>query len=276
MSVTPLSNAQILAKEREQKEKEKQLQLAKEKEMFSFPKLAQMSGLDEQMLMVIQNSVAKDTSPAEFAYFLSVAKDQQLSAINKEIWCYKNHKGDVIIFTGRDGFLKRNKMMPSYRGMKTAEVCELDEFEIDMVTNEITNHKITNNRGKLIGAYCVVYHDGMEPTTVYLDFEEFDLGQAKWKTSPKMMLKKCAQSHALKEAAGITGIQAAESWNVKDGVASADKQEQATEDVSHEEVRLEELINSAPDLETLNKHLKHCETPAMINLFNKRKKELGA
>lgn len=269
-----LSNAQQLEIQRKEKEKEKQIQLAKEKEMFSVPKLSEMTGFNEQMLMVIQNSVAKNTSPAEFAYFLTVAKEQQLSPINKEIWCYKNTKGDVIIFTGRDGFLKRNKMMPSYRGMKTWDVCEYDEFEFDAVNNRIVKHVITNNRGPVIGAYCQVIHEGMEPTFVYLDFAEFDLGQAKWKDAPKMMIKKCAQSHALKEAAGITGIQVAEAWSVNGGVAET-RTEEKTEDVNHEEIRLEELINSAPDIQTLQKHLKHCETPALINLYNKRKKELG-
>lgn len=269
-----LSNAQQLEIKRKEKEREDNIKLTKEKEMFSFPKLAEMTGLNEQMLMVIQNNVAKDTSPAEFAYFLSVAKDQQLSAINKEIWCYKNNKGDVIIFTGRDGFLKRNKMMPTYRGMKTWDVCQFDEFIFDAVKNEVIKHDITNNRGSVIGAYCYVYHEGMEPTLAYLDFAEFDLGQAKWKTSPKMMIKKCAQSHALKEAAGITGIQVAEAWSVKEGVAET-KEEPKVEDVNHEEVRLEELINMASNLEELTKHLKHCETPALVNLYNQRKRELG-
>lgn len=267
-----LSNAQQLEIKRKEKEREDAKQAELEKQMFSMPALVEMSGYNEQMLTVLQKTVAKGTTPAEFAYFLTVAKSSGLNPINKEVWCYKDHKDNVIIFTGRDGFLKRNKDMQSFLGMRSSEVCEYDEFEMDIIEGTV-KHKITNNRGKVIGAYAIVEHEGKIPVVTYLDFDEFNLGQAKWKTAPKMMIKKCAQSHALKEAAGMTGIQAEESWSIKDNIASSNV-EQKTEDVNHEEIRLEELIRNAKTPDELKKHLKHCENPALIELYEMRMNEL--
>lgn len=267
------TRVQQLARERAEKQKELQL----EAQQFSLPALAEMTGYNEQMLMVLQKSVAKNTSPAEFAYFLTVCKDSGLSPVNKEIWCYKDHQGNVIVFTGRDGFLKKNKQNPTYRGMKSSEVCEYDEFEIDMISSEV-KHKITNNRGKPIGAYAIVSIEGQEDTIVYLDFAEFNLGQAKWKTAPKMMIKKCAQSHALKEAAGMSGIQAEESAHIRNGVA--------TFDVEHEEVkapdsdekaeeRLLKMIEGAETRESLLPLSEHCNSILSKEKYDEKWAELG-
>lgn len=254
-------------------EVKRQVDLAKqelEKNYLSYDKLKEMTGFQTDMIKVLHNSVAKGTTIPELAYFLTYCKGVGLNPLNKEIWCYKNSKGDVLIFTGRDGFLKKNKENPLYRGMRSSEVCEYDDFEMDMITGDI-RHKITNNRGPLIGAYAIVYVEGQKDTMVYLDFAEFDLKQAKWKDAPKMMIKKCAQSQALKEASGMTGIQAEEAFVVKDGVAYAEfKQEK----VEPEEDRLLKMIDAAKTVEQLSKFMKECTTPELINIYDLKKKEL--
>lgn len=265
-----MASVQELNQERERKA----LEVQQEKAMLSYEKLAELTSFRKELIGIIHKTVAKDTTPSELAYFLTFSKSVGLNPLNKEIWCYKNTKGDVIIFTGRDGFLKKNKENPTYRGMKSSEVCEFDEFEIDMIEGTVT-HKITTNRGKkILGAYAIVYHEGMQPTIVWLDFDEFDLGQAKWKSSPKMMIKKCAQSHALKEAAGITGLQAEEAFVVNNGIAST-----KTEDVEHTEDtreadRLMLLIANAKNLQALDRIKKDCVTPDEIAAWDSKKKEL--
>lgn len=261
-----LTNVQKLALQRQEKENE----LQKEKQLLSLENISQMFSMNQEILVVLQKTVAKNTTPAEFVYFLSVCKAHGLNPINKEIWCYKNGTGDVIVFTGRDGFLKKNKENPLYRGMRSSEVCEFDEFDIDMISGEV-RHKITNNRGKVIGAYAIVSIEGQKDTIVYLDFDEFNLGQAKWKTSPKMMIKKCAQSHALKEAAGITGIQAEEAFSVTDGVASANV---IKEEKNHEEERLLNLIAKAGSVQKLEEYFIHCNTDVLKSAYSNRLNEL--
>ncbi len=257
----------------ERERKEKANELALEKSNFSYDKLETMTGFQQDLITVLHKTVAKGTSNAELAYFLQVCKQSGLNPINNEIWCYKDNLGNLLVFTGRDGFLKKNKENPAYRGMKHACVCEFDEFEIDMVKGDVTVHKITNNRGKPVGAYCYVYIEGMADTFVYLSFEEFDLRQAKWKTAPKMMIEKCAQSHALKEAAGITGIQAEEAFGIKEGKVYT------AQDIPHEvvdksEERLLMLIEQCEELDKLKGLEKNCKTQKTMTAYDAKLKEL--
>jgi len=274
------TNAQMLERKRLEKEKSDAQNLQLERQTFSLEKLSEMTGYKTELLMVLQKTVAKDTSPAEFAYFLTVCKESGLNPINKEIWCYKNSRGDLLVFTGRDGFLKKNKDNPTYRGMKHAAVCEKDEFELNMVTGEVEKHKILTERGKPLGAYCYVYVEGMKDTFVYISFEEFDLGQAKWKTAPIMMIDKCAQSMALKEACGMTGIQAEEAFIVKNGAAFSAGQ--ITEhkvitppdsDVKAEE-RILEMIAAVRSVQELEKLSEHCKTIEANEAYDARLQEL--
>ena len=264
------TNLERLARER----KEAENALALEKKEFSYDKLEVFSGIQKDLIAVLHKTVAKNTTPTELAYFLQVCKSSGLNPVNKEIWCYKDNQQNLIVFTGRDGFLKKNKENPLYRGMISSEVYEYDEFDIDMIEGKI-NHKITNNRGKrVLGAYAIVYIEGQKPVVVYLNFDEFNLGQAKWKTAPGMMIKKCAQSHALKEAAGITGIQAEESWSVGSNG-------NVTADVVHEEIkpepeegRLLKMIEACKSPEGLKMLEKECKSAATIEAFQNKFEEL--
>lgn len=258
----------------ERERKEKAHELALEKSNLSYDKLETMTGFQKDLISILHKTVAKNTTNAELAYFLNVCKQSGLNPINKEIWCYKDGQQNLIVFTGRDGFLKKNKENPDYRGMKHAVVCEFDQFEIDMVEGRVTEHKISNNRGKPVGAYCYVFIEDMEDTFVYLDFEEFDLKQAKWKTSPKMMIEKCAQSFALKEAAGITGIQAEESFGVNSRGVVFTAQDVEHEVVDKPEERLLALIEKCDDAEKLKTFEKECKTQKTMKAYDDKIKEL--
>ena len=54
-----------------------------------------------------------------------------LSPFNKEIWCYKDGRGNLVVFAGRDGFLKKAQQDTRWNGMVSAEVRENDVCEID-------------------------------------------------------------------------------------------------------------------------------------------------
>jgi phage recombination protein Bet len=245
-----------------------------EKAYLGYDKLSVMTGFKSEMISIMHRTIAKNTSVTELAYFLQVCKSSGLNPLNKEIWCYKDNKENVIIFTGRDGFLKKMKEDPNYVGMRSSDVCEFDEFEIDMIEG-IVKHKITTNRGKeILGAYAIVSIRGKQDTIVWLDFKEYDLGQAKWKSAPKMMIKKCAQAQALKEACGLTGIQVEEAFVVNDGIATAIKDDLKTEvekQVDFEEDRLIKLIEACKTPEALQKFFDDCTTPKTIDAYDKKR-----
>lgn len=266
-----LSNIQKLQVDAEIKKAKEEL----ENNLVSYEKIGVLTGFQKEMISILHKSVAKGTTVSELAYFLSYAKGVGLNPLNKEIWCYKDNKDNVLIFTGRDGFLKKNKENPLYRGMRSSEVMEFDEFSLDMIEGKV-EHKISNNRGKVIlGGYAIVSIEGQKDTIVWLDFEEFNLNQAKWKTSPKYMIKKCAQSHALKEACGMTGIQAEESFIIKNDTAFGKGDMAITngeKSFEKEDERLLKLIAAASSLDSLKKLFNDCNTPEMIEAYDAKKK----
>lgn len=262
-----LTNVQQLEVEKEVKKAKAEMDAS----LIAYDKMVELTGYKKELISIMHRTVAKGTNMHEFAYFLTFCKGVGLNPLNKEIWCYKDNRDNVIIFTGRDGFLKKNKENPMYRGMRSSEVMEFDEFEIDMIEGKVS-HKITTNRGnKILGAYAIISIEGQRDTIIWLDFDEFNLGQAKWKSSPKMMIKKCAQSAALKESAGIAGLQSEESVTIKNDVAYFKEPEVADK---REEERLLLMIENSKNILSLEKLLKECKTAEEIDAYDKKMEDL--
>lgn len=176
---------------------------------IDYNKLSSQYGWTDVEIATIQSTVAKGTSKVELAFFLSLAKSVGLNPFNKEIWCYKDTKGNLLIFSGRDGFLKKAQQNPAYNGMRSSEVCANDDFALD-IPAALVHHSIkgkAKDRGEIIGAYAIVFRKDGEPTVEWADFDTYNKGQFTWKTHAAEMIKKVAECHALKKAFGITGIQ---------------------------------------------------------------------
>ena len=180
-------------------------------------KIAQATKLTPEQVGVIKNTVAKGTTDTELAYFLMTAQQVGLSPFTKEVWCYKDGKGNQIIFAGRDGFLKIAQRDQRWNGITSSEVRENDEFSLD-IPQGIVHHKITNmrERGKIIGAYAYVKPKGVDTATIeWVDFETYDKGYNVWKTHPADMIKKVAETRVLKKAFGISGLASEYEFEVK-------------------------------------------------------------
>ena len=216
-------------------------------------KIAQSLGgtYTADQVKVIKHTVAKGTTDAELALFLYTAKEAGLSALQKEVWCYKDKQGNLLTFAGRDGFLARAQKNPAYNGLRSVEVCENDEITLNIpmgIVNHIINPK--KPRGKIIGAYCFVFRKDGEPTIEWVEFDVYNKGWNAWKSHPAEMIKKVAESHALKKACGISGIQSEFDFDVDElGVA---KPIQTVLDVTHKDVtEIEAKINSFDNVEDL-------------------------
>ncbi len=176
-------------------------------------------GYTDQEIAVIQHNVAKNTNKVQLAYFINVCKSVDLNPFIKEIWCYKDKADNLLVFAGRDGFLAKAQRNPLYNGIRSSEVCENDVFSIDIANNKIKHEFGVSDRGNIIGAYAIVFRKDGEPTIEYVAFKTYNKGYNAWKTHPSEMIKKVAETHALKKAFGISGIQSEYSFEVKDGVA---------------------------------------------------------
>lgn len=183
-------------------------------------KLSQAFGMPEAEVAVIRRNIAKNVNNMELAYFIQVCKSMKLNPFNKEVWCYKDKKENLLIFAGRDGFLAKAQQNPAFNGIRSSEVCANDEIEVNIPMGEI-HHKINprETRGAIIGAYAFAFRKDGEPTIDWADFNVYNKGYNTWKTHPAEMIKKVAESHALKKAFGISGIQSEFDFNVNEGVA---------------------------------------------------------
>lgn len=173
-----------------------------------------------EQIGVIQKSVAKDTTFAELAYFLNVCKTMELNPFNKEVWCYKDNRGNLLIFSGRDGFLSKAQKNPLFNGIRSAVVHQNDEFKMNIATGEVSHYPdFKKGRGDIIGAYAIVFRKNGEPTIEWAEWSAYNKGYNAWKTHPQEMIKKVAETHALKKAFGISGIQSQYEYDIKEGAA---------------------------------------------------------
>lgn len=175
-------------------------------------------GYSEQEIAVIQNTVAKNTNKVELAYFINVCKTVDLNPFIKEIWCYKDHRQNLLVFAGRDGFLSKAQRDKNFAGIRSSEVRKNDVFSIDIANNNIKHEFGLDERGEIMGAYSIVFRKNGEPTIEYVDFKTYNRGFGAWKSHPADMIKKVAETHALKKGFGISGIQSEYDFETKGSI----------------------------------------------------------
>lgn len=180
-------------------------------------KLTRLTGYSNDEITLIKNTVAKNTTDTELAMFGHMAKNYGLDPFNKEIWCYKDNKGNLIIFAGRDGFLRIAQNDKKWNGLYSCEVREGEEYSQEFNGESVKlHHKKTPKKGNLIGAYCYIKPKDCDiPTIEYVDFETYNKGYNVWKSHPADMIKKVAEIKALKKAFGIAGLHDEENFTVQ-------------------------------------------------------------
>lgn len=183
-------------------------------------KIGAATGWKPEEVAIIKNTVAKGTTDLELSFFLSVAKSVNLNPFTREIWCYKDNKGNVLVFAGRDGFLKRAQEDQRWNGMTSFEVCANDDFEMEVTTGHVQHKPKFKDRGKIIGAYAIVKPKGCEmPTVEWAEMDVYNKNYNTWKTHPAEMIKKVAETHALKKAFGIAGLNSEYDFDIKNEIA---------------------------------------------------------
>jgi len=186
-------------------------------------KIALMTGFSPEEVAVIKKTVAKDTTDVELAYFLNVCKSVQLNPFLKQIWCFKDYKGNMLIFAGRDGYLEIAQRDPRWDGMTSSYVCEKDVFSMDVANGKVT-HTYGIDRGKIVGGYCICKPKGLSVAVVeWAEMSEYKPKSpstySPWSNTPGIMIQKCSEVHALKKAFGISGLQSEFDFTEKNGVA---------------------------------------------------------
>ena len=151
-------------------------------------------------LEVVKKCFAPSLSDDEFKIFVGLGKSLNANPFTREIWAVKYSGNAASIFCGRDFYRRKGQEQSDYDGHIVNAIYENDQFSIkDGQPEHIVNS--FKNRGLLIGAFCSVYKKNKRvPYFVTVKLEEYNKGQSNWKTMPETMIKKVAESQALRGA----------------------------------------------------------------------------
>lgn len=154
---------------------------------------------NQENLAQIKKIFAPKITDLEFCAFVEMGKSTGLNPFLKEIWAVKYGEAPAQIFIGRDGYRKSAQRHNQYDYHFVDAVYSNDFFEVN---DGIFSHKYNlKDRGNVVGAYCSIKRkDGSRPFYHYVDFKEYNKGQSVWKEKPVTMIKKVAESQALRMA----------------------------------------------------------------------------
>ena len=140
---------------------------------------------NKEQVDMIKNMYAKNATDDELKLLMYMSRKYSLDILTREIWCVKFAEQPAQIYAGRDGFLEVAHRSGKFDGMESG-------------TKKVG--------GELVG-WCNVYRKDMShPIAIEVPFEEYDTGKALWRTKPRTMIQKVAESQALRRAFRISGI----------------------------------------------------------------------
>jgi phage recombination protein Bet len=201
---------------------------------------------------ILRRTVADKASDDEFKIFLHIAETYGLDPFNKELFFWKVDKNPTIM-TSRDGYLKIANMNEAFDGLVSDVIRANDRFSKN--ENGI-EHKYGSERGKIVGAYALVYRkDRKYPVYVFSPFEEYKAHNRVWSSYPSAMILKVAESMALKRAFTVSGLVSQEEMDViqfKKKYEKEDEQRKVTSiNQPQEESRVKELSEREKEIKEL-------------------------
>lgn len=157
---------------------------------------------DGNKLQEIKSLYAPKATDLEFRAFVEMGKATALNPFLREIWLVKYSPSEPAqIFIGRDGYRKLLARTNGYEGHIVDSVYSNDIFDLDLLNGNVKHVPNLKDRGKLLGAYCIVYMKGIRiPAYTFAELSEYDLGRSLWKTHKATMIKKVAEAQTTRMA----------------------------------------------------------------------------
>jgi len=155
-----------------------------------------------EVVSIVKDTICKNLSNTELMWFLYLCKQYDLDPLANEIYAYKDKDGALKIIISIYGYFKIARRHKEFAGIESDVIRKGDTFK---KTPEGIIHEYGENRGEIIGAYAIVYRkDWEKPVIEVVDFKEYYNANSKsWQRYPSAMIKKVAESHALRRAFGI-------------------------------------------------------------------------
>ena len=150
----------------------------------------------------VRRYISKEANEQEILMFIELCKAQKLNPFVRDAYLVKYGSNPAQIIVGKDVFIKRANANPNFDGMK-AGIVVLDKN--DQIVEREGALKLKNE--ELVGGWCEVYlKDKRVPIRCLVSFDEYaqrtKTGQLNtmWANKGATMIRKVAQSHALREA----------------------------------------------------------------------------
>lgn len=164
---------------------------------------------------------------AEFDLVKAIGTKYGLDPLIGEIVVYR-HQGEIKVFTTRDGYLgiaHRTGQFDRINSVIIAQDTNGDIKEVDILPKGWT----------LIGAKTYLYKVGNpNPLILSAAYEEYYRPKTMWDKLGQTMIKKVAESQALRKAFNICGVYALEERDSFDDLPSADPKVEAVKDAKTE------------------------------------------
>lgn len=160
---------------------------------------------DNKNLQEIKTLYAPKSTDLEFRAFVEMGKATGLNPFLREIWLVKYESSSPAqIFIGRDGYRKLLARTNGYQGHIVDAVYSNDEFHVDLLNSQVKHIPNLKDRGRLLGAYCIVYMKGLKiPAYTFAELSEYDLNRSVWKTHKATMIKKVAEAQTTRMASQV-------------------------------------------------------------------------
>lgn len=131
----------------------------------------------------------------EVAYFMELCRAQRLNPFLNEAYLVKFQGKPAQIMVAHKALVKRAEAHPQYDGMQHGVIVMTKGGEVEK------REGCAYPGEQLIGGWCKVYRkDRRMPIYSERSFTSMNKGQANWKSMPDVMIDKCAQAAALREA----------------------------------------------------------------------------
>ena len=150
----------------------------------------------------VKNYIAPGATDQEVLYFIELCKAQKLNPFVRDAYLVKYGSQPAQIIVGKDVFLKKAGENPYFDGLKAGIVVVDKNGDVKEREGSL---KVPGD--ELIGGWCEVYLKNREyPTKCLVSLDEYiqkkkdGTVNSMWSSKPCTMIRKVAQSQALREA----------------------------------------------------------------------------
>ena len=150
----------------------------------------------------VKNYIAPEATDQEVLYFIELCKAQKLNPFVRDAYLVKYGSQPAQIIVGKDVFLKKAGENPNFNGLKAGIVVVDKNGDVKEREGSL---KVPGD--ELIGGWCEVYLKNREyPTKCLVSLDEYiqkkkdGTVNSMWSSKPCTMIRKVAQSQALREA----------------------------------------------------------------------------